>query len=67
MRSVCGLLRAGRLRPARGAPVWLDRVPFAQADETRMKQKPFSCENVVKQIAGINARHGAVTRKSRTR
>ena len=36
------------------------------ADETRMKQKPFSCENVVKQIAGINGRHGAVIRKSRT-
>jgi len=62
-------LRAVARRPiaaSAGPPVWLDRVPFAQADETRMKQKPFSCENVVKQIAGINARHGAVTRKSRT-
>jgi hypothetical protein len=37
------------------APNVLDRVPFIQVpDETRMKQYPFPCENVVKQIAGIN-------------
>jgi hypothetical protein len=31
------------------------RLPGHQVpDETRMKQFPFPCENVVKQIAGIN-------------
>jgi hypothetical protein len=46
----------------------LDRVPFIQVpDETRMKQYPFPCENVVKQIAGINAlaNNGVATDRSR--
>jgi len=46
----------------------LDRIPFIQVpDETRMKQYPFPCENVVKQIAGINAlaNNGVATDRSR--
>jgi hypothetical protein len=64
----CGLSCAGRSPPTHGSPTWLDRVPFIQVpDETRMKQNPFPCENVVKQIAGINAlaNNGVATDRSR--